>query len=126
VFVGYTQQKRTARTLDASTESWQWYGRDEGGPAVDVNGNPSDFNANWWGGTDWAYFNETPSPIPFGTVPVARTGNYPAATKTLTIRNDGRGQTGPLTFESSSDEFVVTRNGVAEGRWAVDARGQSR
>jgi len=51
VFVGYTQQKRTIRTLGASTESWQWYGRDEGGTAVDVNGRPSDFNSNWWGGT---------------------------------------------------------------------------
>jgi len=51
VFVGYTQQKRTIRTLGASTESWQWYGRDEGGNAVDVNGRPSDFNSNWWGGT---------------------------------------------------------------------------
>ena len=51
IFVGYTQQKRTTRTLGASTESWQWYGRDEGGTAVDVNGKPSDFDANWWGGT---------------------------------------------------------------------------
>nr|WP_298120445.1 TonB-dependent receptor [uncultured Pseudoxanthomonas sp.] len=51
VFVGYTQQKRTTRTLGASTEGWQWYGRDEGGTAVDVNGQPSDFNSNWWGGT---------------------------------------------------------------------------
>jgi len=51
VFVGYTQQKRTTRTMGASTESWQWYGRDEGGTAVDVNGRPSDFNSNWWGGT---------------------------------------------------------------------------
>jgi TonB-dependent receptor len=51
VFVGYTQQKRTTRTLGASTEGWQWYGRDEGGTAVDVNGQPSDFDSNWWGGT---------------------------------------------------------------------------
>lgn len=51
VFVGYTQQNRTTRTLGMSTESWQWYGRDEGGTAVDVNGNPSDFDSNWWGGT---------------------------------------------------------------------------
>ncbi|MBP3983541.1 TonB-dependent receptor [Pseudoxanthomonas helianthi] len=51
VFVGYTQQKRTTTTMGASTESWQWYGRDEGGTAVDVNGRPSDFNSNWWGGT---------------------------------------------------------------------------
>ncbi|MCG8277992.1 TonB-dependent receptor plug domain-containing protein, partial [Stenotrophomonas sp. NLF4-10] len=33
VFVGYTDQKRTTRTMGASTESWQWYGRDEGGTA---------------------------------------------------------------------------------------------
>ena len=51
VFVGYTAQKRTTRTMGASTESWQWYGRDEDGTAVDVNGQPSDFNSNWWGGT---------------------------------------------------------------------------
>ena len=51
VFVGYTDQKRTTRTMGATTESWQWYGRDEGGNAVDVNGRPSDFNSNWWGGT---------------------------------------------------------------------------
>jgi len=51
VFVGYTDQKRTTRTMGASTEGWQWYGRDEGGAAVDVNGQPSDFNSNWWGGT---------------------------------------------------------------------------
>ncbi|GGD52632.1 TonB-dependent receptor [Pseudoxanthomonas indica] len=50
-FVGYTQQNRTTRTLGTSTESWQWYGRDEGGTAVDVNGNPSNFDSNWWGGT---------------------------------------------------------------------------
>jgi len=51
VFVGYTDQKRTTRTMGASTEGWSWYGRDEGGTAVDVHGNPSDFNSNWWGGT---------------------------------------------------------------------------
>ncbi|MFT4257063.1 MAG: TonB-dependent receptor [Pseudoxanthomonas sp.] len=51
VFVGYTDQRRTTRTMGASTESWQWYGRDEGGTAVDVNGNPSSFDSNWWGGT---------------------------------------------------------------------------
>jgi len=51
VFVGYTDQKRTTRTVGASTEGWQWYGRDEGGTAIDVNGQPSNFNSNWWGGT---------------------------------------------------------------------------
>lgn len=51
VFVGYSDQTRTTRTMGASTEGWQWYGRDEGGTAVDVNGQPSDFNSNWWGGT---------------------------------------------------------------------------
>ena len=51
VFVGYTDQKRTTRTMGTTTESWQWYGLDEGGAAVDVNGQPSDFNSNWWGGT---------------------------------------------------------------------------
>ena len=51
VFVGYTDQKRTTRTMGASTEGWQWYGTGEGHGPVDVNGNPSDFNSHWWGGT---------------------------------------------------------------------------
>ncbi|HVI58646.1 MAG TPA: TonB-dependent receptor [Luteimonas sp.] len=50
VFVGYTDQKRTTRTMDTSTESWTWYGDDYAGhPATDVNGKPSDFNSYWWG-----------------------------------------------------------------------------
>ena len=51
IFVGYTDQKRTTRTMGASTEGWQWYGTGEGNGPVDVNGNPSDFNSHWWGGT---------------------------------------------------------------------------
>lgn len=50
IFVGYTQQKRTTRTLDASTENWQWYGDDyDGHPATDVNGRPSGMTSYWWG-----------------------------------------------------------------------------
>src|SRR5690606_30433292 len=60
VFVGYTQQKRTTRTLGASTESWTWYGADYNAqPATDVNGNPSDFNSYWWG---WSGFNDQNHP----------------------------------------------------------------
>lgn len=60
VFVGYTQQKRTTRTMGASTESWTWYGADYNAhPATDVNGKPSDFNSYWWG---WSGFNDQNHP----------------------------------------------------------------
>jgi TonB-dependent receptor len=50
VLVGYTQQKRTTRTMGASTENWQWYGDDyDAHPATDVNGKPSDMTSYWWG-----------------------------------------------------------------------------
>jgi TonB-dependent receptor len=50
VLVGYTQQKRTTRTMSASTENWQWYGDDyDAHPATDVNGKPSKLSSYWWG-----------------------------------------------------------------------------
>lgn len=50
VLVGFTQQKRTVRTMSATTENWQWYGDDyDAHPATDVNGKPSDLNSYWWG-----------------------------------------------------------------------------
>lgn len=50
VLLGYTQQKRSTRTMGASTENWQWYADDyKANPAVDVNGNPSSMNSRWWG-----------------------------------------------------------------------------
>ncbi len=50
ILVGYTQQKRTTRTMGASTENWQWYGDNyRAHPATDVNGKPSDMNSYWWG-----------------------------------------------------------------------------
>jgi TonB-dependent receptor len=50
VLVGYTQQKRTTRTMGASTENWSWYGDDyDAHPATDVNGKPSDMTSYWWG-----------------------------------------------------------------------------
>ncbi|MYM88915.1 TonB-dependent receptor [Rugamonas sp. FT82W] len=50
VLVGYTQQKRSTRTMGASTENWQWYGDNyKTHPATDVNGKPSDMNSYWWG-----------------------------------------------------------------------------
>ncbi|MCS0584876.1 TonB-dependent receptor [Massilia pinisoli] len=50
VLVGYTQQKRTTRTMGTSTENWQWYGDDyEAHPATDVNGRPSKMDSYWWG-----------------------------------------------------------------------------
>lgn len=52
VLVGFTRQKRTARTMSTGTEAWTWYGRDEGGSAVDVNGNPTPgAPGSYWGGT---------------------------------------------------------------------------
>jgi TonB-dependent receptor len=50
VLVGYTQQKRTTRTMGTSTENWQWYGDDyDAHPATDVNGRPSRMDSYWWG-----------------------------------------------------------------------------
>jgi TonB-dependent receptor len=50
VLAGYTQQKRTTRTMGASTENWQWYGDDyDAHPATDVNGKPSNMDSYWWG-----------------------------------------------------------------------------
>ncbi|WP_028100764.1 TonB-dependent receptor [Pseudoduganella violaceinigra] len=50
ILVGYTQQKRTTRTMGASTENWQWYGDDyDAHPATDVNGKESKFDSYWWG-----------------------------------------------------------------------------
>lgn len=50
VLVGYTQQKRTTRTMGASTENWQWYGDNyKTHPATDVNGKPSNMDSYWWG-----------------------------------------------------------------------------
>ncbi|TFW24488.1 TonB-dependent receptor [Massilia arenosa] len=50
VLVGLSQQKRTTRTMSATTENWQWYGDDyDAHPATDVNGKPSDLTSYWWG-----------------------------------------------------------------------------
>jgi TonB-dependent receptor len=50
ILVGYTQQKRTTRTMGASTENWQWYADDyKAHPATDVNGKPSGLTSRWWG-----------------------------------------------------------------------------
>ncbi|GAB3467961.1 TonB-dependent receptor [Massilia terrae] len=50
VLVGYTQQKRTTRTMGASTENWQWYADSyKTHPATDVNGQPSGLTSRWWG-----------------------------------------------------------------------------
>jgi TonB-dependent receptor len=50
ILVGLTKQKRTTRTMSASTENWQWYGDDyDAHPATDVNGKPSDLSSYWWG-----------------------------------------------------------------------------
>ena len=50
VLVGFTKQKRTTRTMGASTENWQWYGDNyRTNPATDVNGKESDLTSYWWG-----------------------------------------------------------------------------
>ena len=50
VLVGLTQQKRTTRTMGASTENWQWYGDNyRTNPATDVNGKEADLTSYWWG-----------------------------------------------------------------------------
>ncbi|HEC0375693.1 TPA: hypothetical protein R1R29_005197, partial [Escherichia coli] len=49
VLVGVTQQKRTSRTMEVTTENYQWYGTDT--DARDVHGNPmlQDGIEYWWG-----------------------------------------------------------------------------
>ncbi|UYB50590.1 TonB-dependent receptor [Xanthomonas sp. AM6] len=49
VLVGVTQQKRTNRSMEASTEDYQWYGN--GTDALDAHGNPltQDGIHYWWG-----------------------------------------------------------------------------
>ena len=49
VLIGVTQQKRTTRTMEASTEDYQWYG--DGTTARDANGGllPQDGIHYWWG-----------------------------------------------------------------------------
>ena len=49
VLVGVTQQKRTTRTMEASTEDYQWYGN--GTTARDASGNllEQDGIHYWWG-----------------------------------------------------------------------------
>ena len=50
VLVGFTQQKRTTRTMSANAGGWQWYGDDYAGhPPSDVNGKPNDQVPTWWG-----------------------------------------------------------------------------
>ncbi|MDH5829975.1 TonB-dependent receptor [Luteimonas sp. M1R5S18] len=52
LLVGVTQQNRTNRAMDVSTESWNWYGDDyTANPATDVNGTPlaQDGIGYWWG-----------------------------------------------------------------------------
>ena len=52
VLVGVTKQKRTNRSMEVTTEDYQWYGDDyAGSPAVDVNGRPQtqDGIHYWWG-----------------------------------------------------------------------------
>ncbi len=50
VLIGYTQQKRTIRTMGGSTSNWQWYSDSRAtNPSVDVNGQPNGLNSYWWG-----------------------------------------------------------------------------
>jgi len=50
VLIGYTQQKRTIRSMGGSTSNWQWYSdNNTTNPSVDVNGQPNGLNSYWWG-----------------------------------------------------------------------------
>ncbi len=58
--VGVTRQERTNRSMEVSTEDYQWYGDDyEGSPATDVNGRPftQDGIGYWWGQS--GFYNQT-------------------------------------------------------------------
>jgi len=54
--VGATKQKRTNRSMEVSTEDWQWYSDvdaegNQTNPAVDVNGRPLEGVSSFWGGS---------------------------------------------------------------------------
>ena len=60
VLVGVTKQKRTNRSMEVTTEDYQWYGDDyDASPAVDVNGRPQtqDGIHYWWGQS--GFYNQT-------------------------------------------------------------------
>ncbi|QDH71676.1 TonB-dependent receptor [Marilutibacter alkalisoli] len=100
--VNATKQKRTNRSIGASTENWIWYSDDNSRPAVDVNGNALDPQpAKWWGGSG---FNDQhgnhysdffmPTSVNFG------------------IREEERERTGTqLTFQfRPTDDLTLTAN----------------
>ncbi len=102
VFVGYTDQKRTTRTMGASTENWQWYGDDyDANPATDVNGRPSGLNSYWWGQS--GFYDQD--------------GNYytnfmmPTSVN-LNVRNEERERKGgQVTFQfKPTDNLTLTAN----------------
>lgn len=50
ILVGFTQQKRTTRTMSTNASGWQWYADDyDAHPATDVNGKPNGLSSKWWG-----------------------------------------------------------------------------
>ncbi len=50
--VGTTWQRRTNRSMEVSTESWNWYSDNNARSAVDVNGKALDPQpSKWWGGS---------------------------------------------------------------------------
>ncbi len=53
--VGATKQKRTNRSMEVTTEDWQWYSDSANGsqthPPVDVNGRPLGDVSSFWGGS---------------------------------------------------------------------------
>jgi len=112
VLVGLTRQKRTTRTMSATTEDWQWYGDDyETTPAHDVNGNPPqspDDVHYWWG---WSGFYDQTN----GYEPEA--GNYytnffmPTSVN-FGVREENRQRDGAqLTVQfRPTDSMTVTAN----------------
>ncbi len=118
VLVGATRQKRTNRSMEVSTENWQWYGDDyDNHPATDVNGHPftQDGVGYWWGQSG---FNDQNHPY---------TGTYQNGWPTgcgyycnffmptsvdFAVRNEHRERTGgQFTFQfRPTDNLTLTAN----------------